>query len=235
MSRKGLSKKIRFGILKRDGFRCTYCGAPSGDKALHVDHKYPYILGGSDDPSNLTTACQPCNAGKMTSVLTLEDQQILSLVEEFRGGESIECKRDFVSNITKGIHSVGYDAVKRYLGMAQYLTWYFLGNDSFGPKYKAKIDHDFLVEYRRIYKIHSFPIRHSIFHFCHEQLDYAHKIISDYDETIAGSIIKRSLSYKLSREDSMIPFSSFDQTKLTMDQVEAASRVLIYYIVNRTN
>ena len=31
---------------------------------LTVDHVIPQALGGGDDPRNLVTACQPCNAGK---------------------------------------------------------------------------------------------------------------------------------------------------------------------------
>lgn len=60
-----LPRWLRFEIMKRDGFRCTYCGAgrPQG-AVLQVDHIKPKAAGGSDDPSNLTTACDDCNAGK---------------------------------------------------------------------------------------------------------------------------------------------------------------------------
>lgn len=60
-----LPRWLRFEILKRDGFRCTYCGAGRTQGAvLQVDHVKPKAAGGSDDPSNLTTACDDCNAGK---------------------------------------------------------------------------------------------------------------------------------------------------------------------------
>ena len=59
-----VSKSLRFEVLKRDGHACTYCGAKAPDVQLHVDHVMPTALGGTDDPSNLTTACQDCNAGK---------------------------------------------------------------------------------------------------------------------------------------------------------------------------
>jgi len=59
-----LPKWLRFEILKRDGFRCRYCGATGRDVYLHVDHIHPRALGGTDDPSNLTTACETCNVGK---------------------------------------------------------------------------------------------------------------------------------------------------------------------------
>lgn len=62
-----VSRRLRFEILRRDGHTCRYCGAKAPDVALTVDHVVPVTLGGSDDPSNLVTACDPCNSGK-TSV-----------------------------------------------------------------------------------------------------------------------------------------------------------------------
>ena len=63
--RSGVAPRLRFQILKRDGFRCTYCGLRADDGAvLHVDHIIPVALGGTDDPENLTTSCDECNLGK---------------------------------------------------------------------------------------------------------------------------------------------------------------------------
>lgn len=59
-----VSRRLRFEVLRRDGHTCRYCGAKAPDVALTVDHVIPTTLGGSDDPANLVTACQPCNAGK---------------------------------------------------------------------------------------------------------------------------------------------------------------------------
>lgn len=64
----GVTKSTRFEVLRRDGHRCRYCGASPADGAvLHVDHVVPKALGGTDDPGNLVTACEPCNAGKGSS------------------------------------------------------------------------------------------------------------------------------------------------------------------------
>lgn len=60
-----VTKRLRFEILSRDGFACVYCGADSTQ--LHVDHVIPQALGGTDDPSNLATACADCNAGKAST------------------------------------------------------------------------------------------------------------------------------------------------------------------------
>jgi hypothetical protein len=62
--RSPISRRLRFEILRRDGHTCRYCGGKAPDVALTVDHVIPVTLGGSDDPSNLVTACSDCNAGK---------------------------------------------------------------------------------------------------------------------------------------------------------------------------
>lgn len=56
--------KARFEILKRDGFTCAYCGATPPNVLLEVDHIVPRAEGGTDDDSNLITACERCNRGK---------------------------------------------------------------------------------------------------------------------------------------------------------------------------
>lgn len=55
---------IRFRVLERDGFRCSYCGATPGNTSLHVDHVVPLVEGGTNDFENLRTACAECNLGK---------------------------------------------------------------------------------------------------------------------------------------------------------------------------
>ncbi|MFF4026893.1 HNH endonuclease [Nocardia elegans] len=59
-----VSRRLRFEILRRDGHTCRYCGATAPDAKLTVDHVTPIALGGSDEPSNLVTACADCNGGK---------------------------------------------------------------------------------------------------------------------------------------------------------------------------
>lgn len=62
--RKALSKRLRFAILNRDGFRCQYCGAAAPNVPLVVDHVNPVALGGGNHPENLRAACFVCNSGK---------------------------------------------------------------------------------------------------------------------------------------------------------------------------
>lgn len=64
LKRKGISKRVRFEIFKRDSFRCFHCGATPNDGPMHLDHLKPVAEGGTNDPSNLVTACVDCNLGK---------------------------------------------------------------------------------------------------------------------------------------------------------------------------
>lgn len=65
--RRPISKRLRFEILNRDGFRCQYCGANADAAGLHIDHIIPVARGGTNAKWNLLTACQPCNSGKSDS------------------------------------------------------------------------------------------------------------------------------------------------------------------------
>ena len=61
---RAVSTRLRFEVLKRDLFKCQYCGVNADDAVLHVDHVIAIANGGSNDPSNLVTACSVCNLGK---------------------------------------------------------------------------------------------------------------------------------------------------------------------------
>jgi 5-methylcytosine-specific restriction endonuclease McrA len=70
--------KDRFVILKRDKFRCSYCGKSSiTDElvVLHVDHVFPDSLGGESKAYNLITACGQCNVHKLATTFDKELQQ----------------------------------------------------------------------------------------------------------------------------------------------------------------
>lgn len=55
-------RKIRLAVFERDGWRCRYCGKHTAGP--HCDHIEPLARGGSNDLSNLATACPPCNLSK---------------------------------------------------------------------------------------------------------------------------------------------------------------------------
>ena len=44
----GISKKIRFEIFKRDGFKCAYCGKAPPVVTLELDHIEPKAKGGKE-------------------------------------------------------------------------------------------------------------------------------------------------------------------------------------------
>lgn len=69
-----IGKRLRFEILKRDGFKCRYCGALAVSTLLHVDHVVPRAEGGTDDPTNLLAACADCNLGK--SAVPLDESRL---------------------------------------------------------------------------------------------------------------------------------------------------------------
>jgi hypothetical protein len=62
------TKRLRFEVMRRDGFACHYCGRTPPDVKLTVDAVVPEALGGSHkDPANLVTACGDCNGGKSST------------------------------------------------------------------------------------------------------------------------------------------------------------------------
>lgn len=70
MARKSISKRKRFEVLKRDGFRCFYCGRTPPEVVLQVDHVLAVAKGGTADLANLVTSCADCNLGKSDKDLT---------------------------------------------------------------------------------------------------------------------------------------------------------------------
>ena len=73
--RKGISKKIRFEIFKRDSFTCQYCGQEAPKVVLNVDHINPVKNGGDNNILNLITSCFECNNGKRARLL--EDNHVI--------------------------------------------------------------------------------------------------------------------------------------------------------------
>ena len=75
--------RMRFEVLRRDGFRCRYCGTAAEDGAtLHVDHVIPESLGGETHPRNLVAACAGCNAGKSSTTLDSEHVEQIDAANE---------------------------------------------------------------------------------------------------------------------------------------------------------
>lgn len=76
-----ISYRTRFQVLERDSFTCQYCGAIPPGAQLQIDHFHPRSRGGSDDISNLITACRECNQGKSDSVVGNQARLIKTILQ----------------------------------------------------------------------------------------------------------------------------------------------------------
>jgi 5-methylcytosine-specific restriction endonuclease McrA len=62
-----IRKEKRLAIYIRDGFTCAYCGLNLNESApqdVTLDHLTPRSQGGSNDATNLVTACRCCNSAR---------------------------------------------------------------------------------------------------------------------------------------------------------------------------
>ena len=108
MTRKAITKKLRFEVFKRDGFKCQYCGNEAPKVVLNVDHINPVAKGGKNDILNLITSCEGCNAGKSdrllsdNSVMAKQRQQIEELSARREQLEMMLQWRDGLKDIQTG-------------------------------------------------------------------------------------------------------------------------------------
>lgn len=63
-ARRVPGETMRDWILRRDGFRCVYCGEVFGGEQLTLDHVEPRMRGGDDSEGNLVSSCRACNTRK---------------------------------------------------------------------------------------------------------------------------------------------------------------------------
>lgn len=122
--RKSMSKKTRFEVFKRDGFRCQYCGAHPPAVLLQVDHIKAVAAGGENDMDNYVTACVPCNQGKGARDLTVVPQSLADKAatvaereEQLQGySDILEAKRQRIEDETWRVLNIlypGQDSVPR--------------------------------------------------------------------------------------------------------------------------
>ncbi len=95
--RKGLSKKTRFEVFKRDHFKCQYCGKNAPDVILEVDHIKPVSKGGTNGILNLITSCFDCNRGK--GKRELKDKDLID--KTYSQLESLAIKREQIEMMMK--------------------------------------------------------------------------------------------------------------------------------------
>ncbi|NOU07113.1 MAG: HNH endonuclease [Hyphomicrobiaceae bacterium] len=110
MTRQALTKSVRFEVFKRDSFRCQYCGSEAPSAVLHVDHIEAVANGGTNDITNLITACSACNLGKSDKPLSEN-----TAVEKSRNQmEELQERREqlqLMMEWRKGLRSVGDDTL----------------------------------------------------------------------------------------------------------------------------
>lgn len=93
---KGISPQKRYRVLERDGFKCRYCGTAATDSHLVMDHVIPRKRGGRDYESNLTAACEECNAGKSDKLPTpelVEDVKVATFRYSLESSDMTQCDR----------------------------------------------------------------------------------------------------------------------------------------------
>lgn len=64
---KWIRPEKRLAIYLRDEFRCVYCGRDLhrvGPEEINLDHIVCRSHGGSNDATNLVTACKTCNCSR---------------------------------------------------------------------------------------------------------------------------------------------------------------------------
>ena len=59
-----ISAATRVDVLRRDNYRCVFCGVSARKAELEIDHIVPFSNGGSNAMNNLQTLCKACNQGK---------------------------------------------------------------------------------------------------------------------------------------------------------------------------
>lgn len=65
-----IRKEKRLAIYIRDGLACCYCGEGVEEGAkLTLDHYLPRCKGGTNDASNLLTACHRCNSYRQSKTV----------------------------------------------------------------------------------------------------------------------------------------------------------------------
>jgi 5-methylcytosine-specific restriction endonuclease McrA len=64
VGRQGRDAARRERILRRDRFRCVYCGEAFAAEELTLDHVEPRMRGGDGSEGNLVACCRACNEEK---------------------------------------------------------------------------------------------------------------------------------------------------------------------------
>jgi hypothetical protein len=76
--RRAFPNWLKDALIERDGVQCSLCGAPFPARALQIDHRVPYEVGGDVseiDPADFMLVCGSCNRAKSWSCEHCENWQ----------------------------------------------------------------------------------------------------------------------------------------------------------------
>lgn len=114
-ARRAIPKRVRFEVLKRDSFKCQYCGAAAPDVLLQIDHIHPVVEGGDNDITNLITSCVACNSGK--SDKTLDDKT--AVIKARNQIEDLQTRREQLEMMMEwkeGLRDIALETIDRLCG-----------------------------------------------------------------------------------------------------------------------
>lgn len=75
-----LDEDIRRAVLRRDRWRCLWCGWDVASVPLEVDHVIPWSAGGTNATDNLRTLCQVCNQERSNRRADVDSARTLLIV-----------------------------------------------------------------------------------------------------------------------------------------------------------
>lgn len=137
--RKPMGKRLRFEVLKRDLFKCRYCGkSAEGGALLQVDHVIPVAKGGKNDLMNLVAACTDCNAGK--SAIPLSDTNVA--IQARKQAEILQLQKEQLEMMAEwraGLKDIEEEKVIQLFSYWNELTPGFALNESFRPEIRRML------------------------------------------------------------------------------------------------
>lgn len=110
--KKVIKEYSKLNVWKRDKSVCQYCGKYVTIKDYTVDHVYPKKLGGTNDWTNVVTACFECNNKK--DCKTLKDSG-MTLINKPKVPKVYDTIEQTILQKFRSIKEIPYESWKYYL------------------------------------------------------------------------------------------------------------------------
>jgi len=106
--KRNIADKLTAAVIRRDNYRCRWCGFANATRQLEADHIVPESKGGKATMANLQCLCSACN--KIKGVTELPPMTIQPMTTQgFGDFATIEAKRDeltaIVANTKQDTHA----------------------------------------------------------------------------------------------------------------------------------